>query len=221
MSNRLWVLGAVLASIAIIVLGWIVGISPKLAEADAAAVSRLNVEAQNTATEAATGLLKQQFAGITKVKADLKKLQVIIPEDMALEPFFDEIVAAAAANGVVLTNISAQEGAIYGGSVDPNAASSSTAVQPEAGAAATDPNAPAAGLAASLSGRFFTIGVTVKAQGSADQLYALTQTLQEGARLFLVTDVQFTVESGSPGATISGFVYVVRASAPAPVEPAQ
>ncbi|HPM53090.1 MAG TPA: hypothetical protein PK282_12730, partial [Rhodoglobus sp.] len=64
MSNRLWIFGAVLASIAIVVLGWVVGISPKLAEGDAAATQRQNVDSQNLAQEQANVLLKEQFSKI-------------------------------------------------------------------------------------------------------------------------------------------------------------
>jgi hypothetical protein len=207
MSNRLWILGAVLASIAIVVLGWVVGISPKLAEADTAAAQRQNVDSQNLAQEQANALLKDEFAKIKTYQDDLKKLQVSVPATDALGVFFDQIVADSTANGLVLDNLTALEAAIYGGSVDPTAATNPDTVKP-AESTATDPNAPASGLSPTLTGRFFTIGVSLKVTGNADQVFALAKTLQAKERLFLVTDIQFTTD-GEPGATITGFIFVV------------
>ena len=207
MSNRLWILGAVLASIAIVVLGWVVGISPKLAEGAAADAQRQNVDSQNLAQEQANALLKDEFAKIKTYQDELKKLQVSVPATDALDVFFDQIVADSAANGVILDNLTALEAAIYGGSVDPTAATNPDTVKPEESTAA-DPNAPAAGLSSALTGRFFTIGISLKVTGGADQVFALAKTLQAKERLFLVTDIQFTTD-GEPGATMTGFIFVV------------
>ncbi|MFM9877193.1 MAG: hypothetical protein ACKVOG_05000 [Rhodoglobus sp.] len=215
MSNRLWVLGAILVSAAIIVLGWFLGISPKLAEASTSAGERQNVEAQNQAQEAAIALLKQQFAAIDDQKSKLKDLERAIPEAPELDTLIDFIVAASAANGVVVDNVTTLEGALYGGSVDPTAAADPAAVQP-AEPGVTDPNAPPAAVDAGVVGRFFTVGISVKVFGSADQVFALVDSLQMGERLFLVTDVDFTTEGESAG-TITGFVYVVTP----PVVPVQ
>lgn len=213
MSNRLWVLGAVLVSIAIVVLGWFLGISPKLAEVGIATLERQSVEAQNTAQEEAIALLKLQFADIDAYEDDLKELQSSVPEESSLDTFFDTIVAESAANGLIVDNITALEGAVYGGSVDPTAATDPEAVQP-AEPVAADPNAPAAALDPGLTGRFFTVGVSIRVLGSADQVYALADNLQLGKRLFLVTDVSFNTD-GEPNGTITGFVYVVTSASPA------
>ncbi|MCC6856437.1 MAG: hypothetical protein IT189_10300 [Microbacteriaceae bacterium] len=207
MSNRLWIFGAVLASIAIVVLGWVVGISPKLAEGDAAATQRQNVDSQNLAQEQANVLLKEQFSKIKTYQDELKKLQVSVPASAALDVFSDQIVTDAAANGLILTNLTSLEAAVYGGSVDPTAATNPDTVKPEESTAA-DPNAPAAGLNPSLTNRFFTIGVSLKVTGGADQIFTFAKGLQGDKRLFLVTDIQFTTD-GEPGATITGFIFVV------------
>lgn len=203
MSNRLWVLGTILVSIAIVVLGWVLGISPRLAEAGIAVTERQNVELQNQAQEAALALLKQQYEDLDELESELKELQVSIPASADTDEVFDSIVASAAASGVLIDNIAALEGAIYGGSVDPNAATDSELVQPADGSTAPDPT-----LDGSLANRFFTIGVSIKVLGGADQVFSLVSALQKGDRLFLVTDVEYTTES-EPRATITGFVYVV------------
>ena len=43
---------------------------------------------------------------------------------------------------------------------------------------------------------------------SADQIFTFAKGLQGDKRLFLVTDIQFTTD-GEPGATITGFIFVV------------
>jgi Tfp pilus assembly protein PilO len=211
MSNRLWVLGTVLVSIALVVLGWFLGISPKLNEADAASAERASVDSQNLAQEAAIALLKDQFADLSTLKADLKKIQSAIPSSVSADTFFDQIVSAAASSGVLLDNITPLEAAAYGGSVDPTAAADPNAVQPET---PTDPTLPVANLDASLTGRLFTAGVSIKVLGSADQVYAFTEALQKGARIFLLTDVNFTTDADQ-GATLTGFIFVVTDTAAA------
>lgn len=211
MSNRLWVLGTVLVSIAIVVLGWFLGISPRLAEAEAASAEAASVDSQNLAQEAAIAMLKEQFADLDTLKSDLKKLQISIPATASTDKFFDQIVSAASTNSVVLDNITALEGAVYGGSVDPAAATDPNAVQPP-DSTASDPNTTASGLDSSLTGRFFTVGISIKVLGDADPVYAFVESLQKGGRLFLLTDVNFTTD-GEPGATLTGFLYVVTDAA--------
>jgi Tfp pilus assembly protein PilO len=213
MSNRIWVFGAVLVSIVIIVLGWFLGISPKLAEADVASSERANVDAQNVAQEAAIGLLKEQFADLDKVKAELKKLQESIPNSTSADTFIDSVAAAAVSNGVILDSVTPLEGAAYGGSVDPTAAADPTAVQP-ADPSVTVPNTASTTLDASLTGRFYTVGVSIEVLGGADQMYAFADTLQKNNRLFLVTDVTFSTD-GEPGGKITGFFFVVTDTAAA------
>jgi hypothetical protein len=207
MSNRLWVFGAVLASIAIVVLGWVLGISPKLSEGDAAIADRQNVESQNLAQEQVIVLLKDQFTKIDTFKKDLKGLQLSVPATVAVDNFADKVVSLAAAQEVVVDNLTTLEAAIYGGSVDPTAAANPDTVKPTESTAA-DPNAPAAALDGALAGRFFTVGVSLKVLGNADQVFSLVKALQEGERLFLVTDVDFNTEGEASG-TITGFIFVV------------
>lgn len=209
MSNRLWVLGTVLVSIALVVLGWVLGISPRLAEAGIAVTERQNVELQNQAQEAALALLKQQYEELDELEEELDDIQSSIPSKPATSEFFDQVLTTASAAGVAVEEIAALEGAIYGGSVDPAAATDSELVQPADGSAAPDPT-----LDGSLANRFFTIGVSIKVLGGADQVFSLVSALQEGERLFLVTDVDFTTGT-EPRATITGFVYVVTDTTPA------
>lgn len=197
MSNRVWILGAVLASIAIVVMGWVVGISPKLAEADTAAAQRQNVDSQNLAQEQANALLKDEFAKIKTYQDDLKKLQVSVPATDALNVFFDQIVADSTANGLVLDNLTALEAAIYGGSVDPTAATNPDTVKP-AESTATDPNAPASGLSPTLTGRFFTIGVSLKGDRQRRSgHFALAKTLQaKGGCFWSPTSIHYRWRTG-------------------------
>lgn len=210
-SNRIWVFGALLLSVAIVGLGWLLGISPKLAEIDVAIAERTSVEQQNQAHEAVIAMLKGQFAQIDETQSELDELQLSIPGTSQLGTFFDDTAALVASHGLILDNLTALEGAAYGGSVDPNAPTGGGAVQPGDGTA-VDPNAPAAPVDAGLAGRFFTIGIALKVLGTADQVFALTKAMQEDERLLLITDVDFTVDGGNQSAGITGFLFVVTAT---------
>ena len=58
-GNRLWLLGTVAVIVIVVVLGWFLGISPKLAEGDAAISQIADVNAQNAVQQAALGQLKE------------------------------------------------------------------------------------------------------------------------------------------------------------------
>ena len=65
-KHRMWIVGAVLAIVAVLALGWFLGISPQLDEARAANTDRQNVEIQNAAYAAQLETLKKQFEGDRK-----------------------------------------------------------------------------------------------------------------------------------------------------------
>ena len=46
-GNRIWMIGTALAIVGIVLLGWFLGVAPKLAEARSANEQRTTVEAQN------------------------------------------------------------------------------------------------------------------------------------------------------------------------------
>ena len=232
---RLWAIGATILMAAIIALGWLLGISPKLSEAAASAEQAESVEANNVTQEAVLEGLKKDFSEIEERRAELKALQVQIPEGDSLAEFIGEMHDLEQASGTVLTNFTAGDGVGFvPAAADPAApapAEASAPVEPTA----VDPDDPAAVAAALKSkiaaeaatlspAQFIVIEVTVQVTGSQAQVLDFVNRVQHGdGRLFLIT--QLTVEGDqTDGAvyngTITGNVYVLLNPADVPVDAA-
>lgn len=221
-GNRLWILGASLAIAGIVVLGWLLGISPKLAEGDVAIASREAVEQQNAAQEAVLVGLKKQFEDLEGLKVELEDLQKQLPSNPEVEEFIGYVNDAAVLSGVVVSNIVAVEPTGYGATADgvappaaPPAEGSGTTPEGDPATPAT----PAAGTPSAVGAdltSFFSVGVTIQVEGSPEQVMAFSKLLQESERVFLDSQVEFTSGSqGILGGSVTGFLFVLGSTAAA------
>jgi len=80
-ANRIWYLIGGVAIIAILALGWFLGVSPQLAAAGTADAERATVEEENAAQNAILAQMKEQFAQLDVLTAELEELQVNVPAD--------------------------------------------------------------------------------------------------------------------------------------------
>lgn len=241
-GNRLWAFGVVVGVIMIVVLGWIVGISPALSQAAQAAVQIQSVTDQNTALSATATKLQAEFATLPEMTSKLTALQAEFPDSADLDGWLSQLQGLAQSTGVTITTFTAGQAASYGGpaaaaaaaapaspTASPSASPSPTPAPtrtptptPTAGAAA--PVAAAAGQqpSASLAPRLFTIPVVIGITGSTDQMLAFTNASQLNARYFLATGFA-VVKATPPGlatATLTGSVFVVRYAAVGALTPA-
>ena len=209
-GNRLSIIGASLVIVAIVVLGWLLGVAPKLTEADVALAEQLSVDEQNAAQEVALVALRNQFGDLDTLRSDYAALQEEIPSAPKVEDFLDELKAAADLTGVTLVAVTAAETEGYAGAAVDSAAPSTETADPADAADAADPSLgtqPDAGLA----GQLFTVGVSITVTGTSAQVLDFTGTVQEGTRFFLANMVSFTgTASESSGGSISGYLFVVR-----------
>ena len=220
-GNRLWMLGVALASVVVIALGWVLGISPVLTQADLASSQAKAAVAQNTAQQASLAKLKSQYDKLPELSADLKKLQLAVPETANLDDFLDQLQAIAQSTGVSITAFTAAEGTLYGGGTA--AAPAAPAPTATATPAPGDTSAASAKAAtpAGITDRLFSVPVTVTVQGIPEQVMAFTDASQKGIRFFLVTGDQFAgaASADGGGGTLTGFVFVVHdATAAAPAK---
>jgi Tfp pilus assembly protein PilO len=214
-ANRIWTFGAAVVILAIIILGWMLGISPKLAEADAASADQAAVEQQNAEQEAVLVVLREQFENIDQLKLKLKDLQGELPDAPQVESFIEYATGVATSAGVVISNIKAIEPVAYG--VDP------TAIQPvapppaetppaEGGDAATTPVTPPPVVVQPAA--LYSIGISIEVQGSPEQVMAFSKLLQDGKRIFLPTGVTFdSGDQGLLGGTVTGYLFVLGSAA--------
>ena len=99
-NNRLWILGCSILTVAILALGVLLGISPRLIEAQDADAQRQQVASNNAALRIQTAALKEQYENIDDLRAQLEELSKEVPADASLDDFFDELSALAIANGM-------------------------------------------------------------------------------------------------------------------------
>lgn len=213
-KNRIWIAGAAIVILAIVGLGWMLGISPKLAEADAAAAVRENVESQNAVLEAANAVLREQFENLDELEAELEELQAELPDKPEVEAFIAYINEEALKAGVTITNIAMVEPSTYGTTEDGESAAPAEDAS-EAPPAEGESEAPApegqAEAASSLSTWLFSVGLGVTVQGFPEQVMAFSKGLQNSERLFLNSGVVFTSGAvGELGGTVTGSLFVLK-----------
>ncbi|GAA3731604.1 hypothetical protein GCM10022239_05250 [Leifsonia bigeumensis] len=208
MNNKLWLVIAGIAGVAVLALGWFLGVAPKFDEMSAANEQRASVDAQNVLHQKKLDALKKEFTQLDLLKEQLAAAQASLPPGDDLSTFLGELHDLEASSGVVLTSFSAGDGQSY------VAAPGET----------TDPLVTA--------DNFVAIPIDLTVDGTRPQVIEFINDLQYGERLFLV--IKLTVAKSADAAAtepdseeaptakgyvgnISGFVYVlVDPAAPPP-----
>lgn len=212
-ENRIWTFGAAVVILGIIGLGWLLGISPKLAEADAATEARVLVDQENAAHAAALVVLREQFENLDELEEQLGELQKELPGEADVEGFIEYTVGVAAQAGVVISTITGNEPASYGaGSLGEQSAEAPPAepVDPPAEGAATASAPPSSDAGTQGTTGLYSIGISVSVEGSPEQVMAFSRLLQDNKRIFLATQVTFdSGGAGILGGTVSGHLFVL------------
>lgn len=195
-GNRMWLLGTVAVIAAVVVLGWFLGISPKLAEADAAIAQTADVNAQNAVQQAALGQLKQQYESLDELKADLAEIRKEIPSLQPADEFVNWISASAQSTTVFVKKIIISEPNPYGTAPviegQPAPVTDGEEVVPSGGAAPDG---------------VFTIPVSIEVIGSPANIIAFSKLMQLGDRLFVVSNFSYTPDEST--GILSGFLYLI------------
>lgn len=224
-AQRLWVIGAAVVAVAVLVLGWFVGVEPQLAAMRATDEQRRGVEAQNTATEAAVARLADDFDDLDVLEAERDSLRQSIPTEHNKSLFVDQVDALAEASGTTVTQLEtsplvaytppvveapvteegAEEGTEEG--AEEGADDAAEATEPPA---PVEPTGPPVVTDPAITGEnFYAIGVIVAVSGTNEAVLEFVDALQHGQRLCLVTQVQISSdeETGLFTATSTGYVY--------------
>ncbi len=237
-ATRLWQIGAAAVIIAILALGYFVGISPKLTEASDAAAQLQQANGQNDAEQATVDKLKGEYNNMSALEAKLTALQLAIPSSPDGGDFFHEVNVAVQQSGVEFTSISFGEPTPFANSTNtntsaippasstpaPTATSTAAPATTTTGSTAANAPIPAAGVA-------YTVDITLNVTGTTAQVMDFDSLMQNGTRLFLATSLGFgnsssttkstTTGSGTAGAattstttvgstgTFTGFIFVV------------
>ncbi|WP_394552997.1 hypothetical protein ACDF64_01400 [Agromyces sp. MMS24-JH15] len=205
--NRIIQLVLVVGMIAIVALGFVLGIQPQLAMQASADGQRATVEAGNTAQAATLAALEEDAANTTDLESQWAAASKSIPDGTGIPEYLREVDAVAAANGVRVTGLTIADAAPYqvqtatvdaGGSAEPTA----TVPQPLQDSRIT-------------AGNFAYFAVDLQVTGSYEQVLGFVNGLQAGDRLMLVTNLTTTKNAGDPNlvdATVSGLIYSLVAA---------
>jgi Tfp pilus assembly protein PilO len=235
-TNRLWVIGSVVAMAVILVLGWIVGVQPQLTAAASATLQRVNVVETNTRYQGVLAKLKAEHDKLPELQQQLASLTSSVPADAESAAFVKELNGIAAEKGVIIRSLTFSDAVAYKPPVaaapaPAASASGSTPAPtdtpaPAAPAAPVAPTAPAAVTNSLITPTNFVASpVQVGVRGSLAQVLDFLEGAQKGQRLFLVTSLSSTpstdegVPPGTVDATIGGYIYSVTSTSEAPAAP--
>lgn len=223
-SSRIWIAGTAIVVVAVIALGWFLGIAPQLDAAAKSASETASVEAANATHEQELLALQKQFEEIGSLRKELAAASSSIPSTASLPDFILQVNSIAKKVGVEVTTLNTGEAALFVPPEDAPKDGPASLVQPE---------------------RFILVPITVKAVGSFSDILKFSDGLQSGDRLFFVEkfsaarkDAAAPVEGevAAPTGTVfegemSGYIYVLLSpeldallnapEAPAEEEPAE
>jgi hypothetical protein len=213
-ANRIFFLIGGIAIVAVLALGWFLGVAPLLDEASASDAERQTVEAENTAQNAVLAQMKEQYAQLDELNLQLEELQLSVPALAQVEEFIDLTMRVAYASGTKVSSITITEGSLYGGNIvpgtvpPPEPASTDTTTGEPAAAVTSAALQPTAGLAANL----YAIPITIVLENNPVKAAAFLKKIQRAQRLLLVNAV--TLSSSPASSNISGYLFVVSSGLP-------
>jgi len=217
-------IGGVMLIGAIVVLGWGLGISPKLNEASATGAEWETTIAENALHEAQIVTLKKQFEQVAGLRADLSDIQQAVPGSAQMPALVAQFDSAAVGSGVVIADFTTSDAQAYdpallnvvaptgGVSAVPTTAGDAAAAVEATAVGGVDPRITAT--------NFVAIPLSITVDGPYDNVLDFVSGVQNVRRLVTVTAVSTTVpnEVGIVTGTITALVYVLldpNATAPA------
>jgi len=178
--------------VAVLALGYLLGVSPTLEQAAAAQAQADSIKTANDASDVRLASLKKQFDEIGLLNTELAELLESIPYDADIPGFLAEINALCAQTGVTLTSLSVNDALAY---ISPTAAADAAAAQAAADAAAASDDPPAAvtpTTPVAEGSRLVAVPVKVVVSGQYSNVMSFAGALQKGSRLMLVTNLALT-----------------------------
>lgn len=193
-ANRIWAIATVLAIGAVLGLGYLLGFAPLMAQTADARASIQGVEESNAAQHAVLEQMKDQYERIDEIEELLAQQQLSIPTELDSDFVLAYLAAVQGASQARVETITIGEAQPYGLSPDQVAA---------------DPAAPVSGTA-TFEG-LYTVPITIDFYKgtTAEQIVAFAGEMQNGPRLFLVTNVtKLTADDGAAG-SIRAYMFVM------------
>jgi type II secretory pathway pseudopilin PulG len=201
-TNRIWALGTVIAIVAVLALGYLLGVQPMLNRLDAAKAETVTTQANNAAQEATLAVMKGQYENLDELRDELEVLRISIPGTLDSDFVYQLFAGYSTIAGATIDSITLGEAQLYG--VTSEGSPTVEGVEPVA--------------------NLYTIPVTIGIRGEdAAPGLAFVAAMQRGPRLFLVTSYSAGGgEEGSGGevGTITGYMFVLADPAATPEDAA-
>lgn len=210
---------AVISSLAVILVAYLVFFSPKLNEAGALEKKVADTNTANDALQTRSDVLKGKVDHLSEATAQVAAFEKSFPSDPSQQDLISSILDAASATGVTVTGINPSAPA----PITPDAAAVAAAAAPAAPAApaagsSTDPGAAADAAAAKpaapedFSKVLAGVPLTINASGDPNALVVFMQRIESLKRPFTATEV--TLVRGSDGTGLLTLVGQSFLSAP-------
>ncbi|MBH0008446.1 hypothetical protein [Salinibacterium sp. SWN1162] len=219
--TRMWNVIGVAAALLILLLGYVVGVSPALAAASVSDDDLVAVEAQNQVKTNELAALKALAEDSDQLFADLEIAQTSVPGTQLSSEFARQVsnlasTAGAQFDGLAYSGVAealapeAEAPAIVTPEVDGETEEDSES-EPAPEAAPEAPSGPSA--IQSVPG-LISVGVSIKATGSRADLLKFVNSVQLYQRAFSVTSVELRIgaDSGGYELDLQGAVYVLATS---------
>ncbi|MFJ3032953.1 type II secretion system protein GspM [Curtobacterium pusillum] len=235
--NRLMLVLAAVAALAVAAGGFFLGVQPQLDRAAAAKSEAQNISSSNATTRTEIARLREQAKSLPKMRAELAALRSSVPSSAAASSFISQLNATADATGVKVATITLGDAAAYtppvvttpatGTATD--GASATATPTPTPSATPSAPAAPTTTTDSSITAENFSvIPVSISVNGEFAQALSFVKGVQSNPRLFLIDSISSSIASAgsadaasgadSPSWTFTGSIYVLTdttADAPA------
>ena len=223
-SLRIWIIGTVVAILAVFAGGWFLGAQPLLAAAATTETSALNAQAQNQGMQVKLANLAKVAAKQSDMKVQSKVLRKAVPSILKPNTLIRRLREVAALDGVTLQSVTPGAATAYAPppSAVPAAAPAAAPANgptpvstPAAAAAAAAPASTTPSIAKTdplvTSANFTVVPVAVVVEGTADAVLKFSTDIQNDERVFLVNGYSTTVDDGGiVTGSLSGYVYTLK-----------
>ncbi len=223
--NRLMLVLAAVAALAVAAGGFFLGVQPQLDRAAAAKSEAQNISSSNATTRTEIARLREQAKSLPKMRAELAALRSSVPSSAAASSFISQLNATANATGVKVATITLGDAAAYTppAATTPATDGASATATPTPTPSAT-PSAPAAPTTTTDSSitaeNFSVIPVSISVNGEFAQALSFVKGVQSNPRLFLIDSISSSIASAgsadaasggadSPSWTFTGSIYVL------------
>lgn len=186
--TRLILIALAIVAVGVLALTWFLGISPQLSSWSQSNQQYEQTKDQNDVAQIKANRLRQQYAKLGDLKAELAKYQRGIPITASSPVLIRQVNEAKDSSGVTIKQFTVNDAQTY--------------------------TAPQWFSAPDTSGRLVNSSITIQADGTVDQLRSFVVNLQNMQRYLTVSGVSYAVGDAktSPTVSVTGTVWVLQSA---------